>query len=875
MLRWLLIGLMSFILTVLMPTIIDISSRDISPLTVLAAETHQGLLQQGLGYYETEQYSKAVQQWRRASLEFERQGDNWGQALSLSYLSLAQQELGQLDQASQSLTASLQLVEAVDSTTYSSTQTVIYAKVLNAQGKLRWLQSDFEAALSDWQRAGQFYGQAGDLAGVAIANINQARVLQYLGLNHQAKAVLQAVYQHIQQQPDDDLKATGLYSLSSALRQIGDLETAQRVLQESLSLTTHPKTASNILLELGNTAWAMANRFDAIGRQAKTQQYIQSAQTAYQRAIDINNAPLAQLNLFRLRVEHNRITQAMETLPQVKQAIAQLPISRTVIYGYIHLAESLMKARSSSTELTLAEKTNNSSIALQPEEIANLLSTAIAQARTLKDKRAEAYALGQLGTLYEQTNQWTDAQILTQRALLSLETIQAPEIRYRWEWQLGRLRQHQNDRLGAIQSYQAAIESLQQVRNNLLSVNTDVQFSFRDNVEPVYRQYIKLLLSEQKQDANGLKKAIQTVDQLQLAELENYLGCTLDASQVEQVQDDQTAILYPIILSDRIAVIAQLPGATETTVYRESLIPQDIADKTLARLQSSLTNPSKTPDVIADAQTVYDWLIRPLEKELAQTPAKTLVFVPDGALRNIPMAVLHDGEQYLIEKGYGVAIAPRLQLFTPQPDTPSLQVLMGGIGLPQEIKATRFSPIAKLEEELDGIAQYVDSKNVLLNESFTSDNLRAQLETGDFSAIHWKTHGVFSSDPDETYLVAYQEQISAQDLNGLIQLGSQGGVHPLELVVLSACETAQGDKRAVLGLAGLAARTGTRSVLSTLWTAQDTPNTEFMIRFYQALSQPDTPIAEAVRLAQLSLINDYGYTTPYVWANYMLIGNWS
>jgi CHAT domain-containing protein len=92
--------------------------------------------------------------------------------------------------------------------------------------------------------------------------------------------------------------------------------------------------------------------------------------------------------------------------------------------------------------------------------------------------------------------------------------------------------------------------------------------------------------------------------------------------------------------------------------------------------------------------------------------------------------------------------------------------------------------------------------------------------------------------------------------------------------VLSACETASGDNRAVLGLAGLAARTGTRSVLSTLWVAQDTPNTEFMARFYQALSQPGTTKAEAVRQAQLALIQAEGYTTPHTWGNYVLIGNW-
>jgi CHAT domain-containing protein len=147
------------------------------------------------------------------------------------------------------------------------------------------------------------------------------------------------------------------------------------------------------------------------------------------------------------------------------------------------------------------------------------------------------------------------------------------------------------------------------------------------------------------------------------------------------------------------------------------------------------------------------------------------------------------------------------------------------------------------------------------------------LQSSDFSAIHWKTHGTFSSDPAETYVVAYQERITTNTLNDLLQIGTRSGSRPLELLVLSACETARGDNRAVLGLAGLAARTGTRSVLSTLWIAQDTPNTEFMDHFYAALSQPGVTKAEAVRQAQLNLIRTNGQT-PHIWANYVLIGSW-
>ncbi|MEO0987030.1 MAG: CHAT domain-containing protein [Cyanobacteria bacterium J06639_14] len=878
-----------------MPAALHSWSGITNPSATVAAEPPQTFLREGLVYYEAEQFQAAIEQWQQAIQGFATQGDRPAQALTLGYLSLAYQQLGDLTQAAQSLEQSLALLESGDVTLEAPAQAAIYAKVLNAQGKLHWLQGEVEAALAVWQTAEQTYRAAEDTAGAAIAQINQAQALQHLGLQSQAQTLLQQVYQHLLLLPDTELKVAGLRHLSSVLRQTGDLEMAQSLLQESLSLDVQPASQSLVLLELGNTEWAIAKRLIAIGQESEAQERLQAAQQAYQRAIALDAVLPAQLNLIRLFVETGNESAAIAAVPDAQRAIDAMRISRMTAYANIHLAASLLQLRESGQTVTsdtpfhhlswsLASSVPSIPLALTnesilaPGAIAERLAMAYQQAQTLQDKRAEAYALGQLGYLYEQTQQWTAAQSLTQQALLALETIEAPELQYLWEWQLGRLKQQQADQPGAVQAYEAAVNSLQKVRDDLLSVNADIQFSFRDRVEPVYRQYIELLLAAAPAtppSSQRLEQAIQTVDRLQLAELENYLGCTLSQVKlVDRVEAPDTAILYPIVLSDRVVIITQLPGTSAVLSYHETQVPQATLAATLTSLQTNLAIPGRTPEVIEAAQKVYNWLLRPVEAELAQASVQTLVFVLDGTLRNIPLSVLHDGNQYLIEKGYAVAIAPRLQLFTPGMTRSNLRAMIGGVGIPQELQGIRFSPIAKLQEELAGISQYVDSGPPLIDESFTLANIRQQLQTGEFSAIHWKTHGVFSSDPEGTYVLAFGERISVQDLNDLILLGSRSGIQPLELLVLSACETAQGDERAVLGLAGLAARTGTRSVLSTLWVAQDTPNTEFMIRFYEALSQPETSLAESVRQAQLALINEYGYTTPHIWSNYLLIGNW-
>ena len=283
----------------------------------------------------------------------------------------------------------------------------------------------------------------------------------------------------------------------------------------------------------------------------------------------------------------------------------------------------------------------------------------------------------------------------------------------------------------------------------------------------------------------------------------------------------------------------------------------------------------KTPKVIAESQKLYQWLLEPLEPQLKQNPQiETLVFVLDGNLRNIRMTVLYNGktDQYLVENKYAIAISPRLELFVPQPLEKKLKVFVGGIGEPQNIDGKNFEIIHKLREELEGIAKKVPANKPLLDTSFTKANIQNHLQTGNFSAVHLKTHGEFSSDPDGTYIVAYKQLLKGQDIANLIETKNQERSNNIELLVLSACQTAAGDNRAVLGLAGIAIRAGARSTLSTLWEARDTPNTELMLKFYDELSKPGMTRAKALHIAQQSLFERY--PAPNIWGTYILVGNW-
>ena len=417
------------------------------------------------------------------------------------------------------------------------------------------------------------------------------------------------------------------------------------------------------------------------------------------------------------------------------------------------------------------------------------------------------------------------------------------------------------------------------MRKDLLGLNAEVQFSFRDNVEPVYREFVELLLTPSSPDGipsqENLQKAIQQIDTLQLSELENFLRCDLSKSvSIYEIDPDpNAAIIYPIILENRFAVILQLPD--KPLEYRQQIIPIKTVETIVKNLRSYLENPSDTPDVNGESEKLYKWIYEPIEPLIIANNPKieTLVFVLDGLLRNIPMSVLYDGERYLVEKDYALAVAPRLKLFEPKRlEVQQLKVFVGGVGEGQNIGDRTFERIEKLREELDKVVEKMKANPPLLDKEFTEANFLQQLKDGNFSAVHIKTHGEFSSNLEETFIVAYNELVTAKDFANIIETGNKGKSNNIELLVLSACKTAEGDNRAVLGLAGIAVRAGARSTLSTLWEAQDATNTELMIKFYDELSKPGMTRAKALHNAQKEVANTD--TTPHLWAPYVLVGNW-
>jgi CHAT domain-containing protein len=319
-----------------------------------------------------------------------------------------------------------------------------------------------------------------------------------------------------------------------------------------------------------------------------------------------------------------------------------------------------------------------------------------------------------------------------------------------------------------------------------------------------------------------------------------------------------------VVLPDRLELLLTFPsGMRRATVpVRADALAEEV------RQLRALLEKRTTRQFLPHAQQLYDWLVRPFAAELAGLDAHTLVFVPDGPLRTIPLSALHDGERFLIER-FAMATTPGLSLTDPRPlGRENPRVFLSGLS--QSVQG--FPALSHVPAELDSIHALYGGE-VLLDESFRTPRVEAELDRREFSVVHVATHGEFSEDAERSFLLTWDGRLGMEQFGETVGHG-RFREHPIELLTLSACETAQGSERAALGLAGVAIQAGARSALGTLWTVNDAAAAELVAEFYAQLHAQPISKAVALQRAQQRVLRDANHAHPYYWAPFLLIGNW-
>jgi CHAT domain-containing protein len=735
----------------------------------------------------------------------------------------------------------------------------------------------------------------------------QAQAYSNLGQQRQAIALLCGEAPECQegsaltiarQQSDLLGEAAGLGSLGNVYRLQGEYERALQSLRQSLAIAETLQNSAYIIAAqngLGNTYASLAKRDyryaefaaetnDQTAKEEFTQQAIKSDRKAtqfFETVVTVagqqNNPTQESQALLNLATAYQRseLQPIEKTLQQAYNLRDRVPDSRDKVYGSIRLANLWQQSPNLDANVQCSPQ--------MPAETITLLSQALLISQRIQDSQAEAFALGRLGHLYECQQDFTQALRLTQQAQL---TAQNQSNRYLWDWQTGRILQAQEKPTEAISAYENAVKALKEIRGDLAIASRDFQFDFRDVIEPVYRELTELQLNSNKtlQKQNNVALALETIDSLRLAELQNYLGedCTSTVlTQPIALISDKTAVFSTIILKNQIAVILTLPQSQPIVHWipaSSQTVRATVNDLRLKLEQrSDLANTYQEP-----AQQVYDWLIRPFAPELQAAQIETLVFIQDGILRSIPMTALYDGQQFLVEK-YAIANTLSLTLIDPtQLDPRSLRVLGFGLTKASTIPPLSFAPLSFVKTELDRITQALPGSKEFIDDAFTIDRLRQELTQNTFPIVHLATHGKFGIDSRETFLVT-GEQIAAADSNPHNQKLTMNQFYqilrtlenPLDLLTLTACETAVGSDRDALGIAGLSIQAGAKSAIASLWQVDDQATAELIVQFYQNLNQ-GMGRAKALQAAQKNWLQQHSdmQKHPGFWAALTLIGNW-
>jgi CHAT domain-containing protein len=398
-------------------------------------------------------------------------------------------------------------------------------------------------------------------------------------------------------------------------------------------------------------------------------------------------------------------------------------------------------------------------------------------------------------------------------------------------------------------------------------------------------------------DREDLSDAVSQVELGWKFQYEAYFQGKLTSQYLSLEQIQQRLFHLQKLTGKSTALIYAVPGQTQLDILvvppigkpvhrRITAADRETLTKTIQTFRIGVVNPeSQSEDYLPAAQQLYQWLIAPIEPDLREHKIDTLIFCMGTGLRSLPLAALHDGKQFLVEK-YNLALIPAFNLLDHRPSVlAGTQVLAMGASTFKEQEA-----LPGVELELSTITQDRWPGRSLLNQDFTLEKLQAERSRTAFGIIHLATHADISAkSAQDSYLQFWDRPFRLSEMRGL-----NFRAPIVQLLVLSACRTALGNSQAELGFAGLSVQSGAKATIASLWSVNDSGTLVLMAEFYRHLKTADIKV-EALRQTQIAMLKgdvtlgsvmgsralpptlgsfrDTKLSHPYYWAAFTLIGN--
>jgi CHAT domain-containing protein/Tfp pilus assembly protein PilF len=838
------------------------------------------MLRTGIQRFEAGNFQDSLDAFRNAFLIFQETGHVTGQGEAALKLGANYEILGEYE-------SSLSYYERAAGFFSELQDRRNQAAALTGLGLVYLRTGQYFQSLTAYQQALNIRKQVSDRSGEAITLSGIGVVYFRLGRYSQALDAHQNALLIRREQENLSGQATSLHNIGSVYEAMHDYSTALKFYQQSFKKY---KESGNLAGEERSIS-SIASVYHALGQSKQAMNLLQQALEISRRIDD----PLGTT------ITLNRIGQVYETLEDFD----------TALNTYQQALSMARELGNPSTEIIILENIASLLGQLnQPElaitfykEAVNLSELIRRDITALPEDIQQSYTetvsniYRELADLLLQQNRVLEAQ-----QVLDLLKVQELDdylrgVQRSFQTESGIvLREQEQDILQYFVSNQARVVALSEELYRLEQIERSSRT--HEQIERIQE------LRQLQQEALRSFQAFLDSDEIKalVDQLRQTTGATnLELPELNTLRDNlrqleqNAVVLYPLVLEDRLELV--LVTANAPPIRRTQSVKREDLNRGIAELRSALQSPNR--NAVTPAQQLYDWLIRPIENDLSQANVDTMIYAPDGQLRYIPIAALHDGSQWLAERfQLNNITAASIDDLDNEP-SPELDVLaaafsQGKYTIPIRNRTLSFSGLEFAGREVENLSQLIPRTEKRLNEEFDSSIV---LDMNDFSIVHLATHATFNPGPPEDSFILFGDGSKAT----LTDIKAWNFPN-VELIVLSACETAVGDVplgngEEILGFGYLMQLAGADAAIASLWRVSDGGTQALMDAFYTALKNGHTK-AEALRLAQTALIESdrsvvederadveiasdrapspnggRNLSHPYYWAPFILIGN--
>ncbi len=763
------------------------------------------LFQQGIQQAQTSQYREAIQYWQKALEIYREIGDRNGEARSLNNLGIVYRNLGEYPKAIEYYQQSLAIKQEIGASEGTRSARSGEARSLNNLGSVYQSLGQYPKAIAYYQQSLAIKKDIGDLNGEANSLMGLGNVYKSLGEYPKAIAYYQqslAIFQDISNRNGE---ANSLNNLGSVYQTLGEYPKTIAYYQQSLAIfqdISNRNGEANSLMGLGKVYKSLEEYPKAIAYYQQSLAIFQEIGAREGEGLTLSDmgSLLAQQDRPQLAIIfYKQAVNVRETIREKNRQLSpelQQSYTETIADSYRRLADLLLQQDR----------------ILEAQQVLDLL----------KVQELDDYLRGVRGN--ERTRQGVD--------FLQLEK----EFQARYRVKLEEL-----ITIG---------RELTQLRKITPQQRTESQNARKIELEQRERQVVKEFLNFLRtQEVSVIVQQLKSIPESE--SLDPKLLRTLQ-DNLQQLEDS-AVLLYPLILEDRLELVLVTPN--NPPIRQPVPVDKQTLNRTITDFRSALEQREEGIEPLA--QQLYDWLIAPFQPALAKINAQTIIYAPDGPLRYIPLAALHDGKQWLIEN-YRINNITALSLTDLGEKSRPLNILAGAFTQGRHLvqvgeEEREFLGLPFAGQEVDNLEKTIPGTVKLLDSKFSQTEMENRMS--DYSLIHLATHAAFvvGQPKDSFILFGDGSKVTFLDVE-------TWNLPNTDLVVLSACETGVGgavgtaDGREILGFGYLMQQAGSRAAIASLWSVNDGGTQALMDAFYAALKVGKYRKAEALRQAQIALI---------------------